>query len=368
MKALSFLLTLTVAPMWGVDTPTRQVPVEITHEKGNFSGQLSVSLNGTMNKAKAEWNATIRNTSPHKIFRVTFCVKAFDTADQQIKPGGNECVLMLWGNNWQPGTPLNFKGKQNVKISDDKASVQVAKYTVAATEVFDQSPNLRSLEVRCPLVWSSALRVFADKKFRPTVMDKDSFAATYTYDGGRIDGYGDAKQMLKSFTTANTAFMGPTWESFRIDAASLYLREEKPGTCTAEVKMSFAGFGRPFMGSLGWYAVDSNFNFEKILLDQLDAQSRQAASADLDKAIIQLPTEAPKPVESAAKPQLTITSEPSGAEIDIDGEFIGSTPTTVTAKQGKVVVKVKKVGFQPWERTLTLNPGDKRTLNAEMVK
>lgn len=132
--------------------------------------------------------------------------------------------------------------------------------------------------------------------------------------------------------------------------------------------MSFAGFGKPFMGTLGWYAVESNFNFEKMLLDGLEAQSKQAANADLDRAISQLPTEAPKVVDSAAKPQLTITSEPSGAEIEIDGEFIGNTPTTVTAKQGKVVVKVKKAGFKLWERTLTLNGGDKRTLNAEMVK
>jgi hypothetical protein len=368
MKGLLWLIALTVAPMWGDDTPTRQVPVEITHEKGSFSGQLTVSLNGNMNKAKVEWNATIRNTAAHRIFRVTFCVKAFDAANQQVKPGGNECVLTLWGSNWEPGVPLNFKGKQNVKISEEKTPVQVAKYTIVATEVFDHSPNLRHLDVRCPLIWSSALRVFADKKFRPTVMDKDSFTATYAYDGGRIDGYGDARQMLKAFTNANTAFMGPTWESFRIDAASLYLREEKPGACTAEVKMSFAGFGKPLVGTLGWYAVESNFNFEKALLDQLEAKSKQAANADLDKAISQLPTEAPKPVESVAKPQLTITSKPSGAEIEIDGEFIGNTPTTVTARGGKVVIKVKTAGFQPWERTLTLNPGDKRTLNAEMVK
>jgi len=185
MKAILCLFLFKVVPMWGVDPPTRQVPVEITHEKGSFSGELSVSLNGPMNKAKAEWSATIRNTAPHKIFRVTFCVKAFDTADQQIKPGGNECVLTLWGSNWHPGAPLNFKSKQNIKISDDKAPVRVTKYTIVATEVFDHSPNLLNLDVRCPLVWSSALRVFADKKFRPTVMDKDSFTATYAYDGGR---------------------------------------------------------------------------------------------------------------------------------------------------------------------------------------
>jgi hypothetical protein len=65
---------------------------------------------------------------------------------------------------------------------------------------------------------------------------------------------------------------------------------------------------------------------------------------------------------------LTITSEPSGAEIEIDGEVIGNAPTTETAKEGSVTVKVKRAGFQPWERTLKLNSRDRRTLNAEMVK
>jgi diacylglycerol kinase family enzyme len=134
------------------------------------------------------------------------------------------------------------------------------------------------------------------------------------------------------------------------------------------MKMSFAGFGKPMFGQYSWYAVESNFNFEKNLMDELEIQAKKAASDDMDKAISQLPTEAPKPVETVAKPQVTITSEPSGAEIEIDGEFIGNTPTTVTAKEGKVVVRVKKAGFQQWERTLTLAPGDKRTLNAEMTK
>jgi hypothetical protein len=74
------------------------------------------------------------------------------------------------------------------------------------------------------------------------------------------------------------------------------------------------------------------------------------------------------PAETAAKPQLTITSEPSGAQIEIDGEFIGNTPTTMTSKEGSVSVTIKKAGFQDWEQTLKLNPGDKRTVHAEMVK
>lgn len=365
MKTTQLFCILITVSILCADTQIRQIPVEILHEKGSFSGQLSVSLIGSMHKSKAEWDATIRNTSPHQIFRVTLCVKAFDTADRQLRPGGNECVIMLWGSNWQAGASLHFKGKQNIKISEEKAPILVAKYTVVASEVFDRSPNLRDFEVRCPLVWSSALRVFADNKFRPTVLDKDSFTATYAYDGGKIDT--GSTNFLKAYTTAYTGWT-MNWESFRVDNASLYLREVKQGACTAEVKMIFAGFGKPMFGQYGWYAVESNFNFEKALLDELAAQARLAASDDLDKAISQLPTEAPEPIEATAKPQLTITSEPSGAEIEIDGEFIGNTPTTIVAKQGKVVVKVKKNGFHQWERTLILNRGDKRTLNAEMVK
>jgi len=198
-------------------------------------------------------------------------------------------------------------------------------------------------------------------------MHKDSLTATFAYDGGRIDS--GSTNFLKAYTTAYTGWT-MTWESFRVDNASLYLREEKPGTCTAEVKMSFAGFGKPMFGQYGWYAVESNFNFEKTLLDELEAQSKRAASADLDTAISLLPTAPPKPSDSASKPepQLTITSDPAGAEIEIDGEFIGNTPTTVMRKEGSVTVNVKKVGFQPWQRTLKLNPGDKRALHAELVK
>ena len=198
------------------------------------------------------------------------------------------------------------------------------------------------------------------------VPDSDSFTATFAYDGGRIDGY-ISRNMLKAYTSANTRFMGPTWESFRIDSASLYLREEGPGTRTVEVKMAFAGYGQPLFGNYGWYALDSNFNFEKALLDDLQARARQAGEADLDRGIRQI-SEAPEPATNAPQPQLAITSEPSGAEIEINGEFIGNTPTTVTAKEGSVTVVVKKAGYQPWQRTLKLSSGDKRTLQADLIK
>jgi PEGA domain len=363
-------LSLTCVPTGGADS-SRQVPVDIKHENGSFKGELSVSIGGSLEKTKVEWNGTVQNTSPHKVFRATFCLKAFDSADHEINVAGSGCIVTFLGEQFQPGMSLVLRGKRhNIKISNDKAPVQVTKFAVVATEVFDEPPNLRNLNVRCPLVWPSAIRVFADNKFRPTMMDKASYTATFAYDGGRMVGSTSTK-MLREFTHDRSGILGPVWESFRIDSASLYLREDTPGVCTAEVKMAFAGFGKPLFQKFGsWYAMDSNYHFEKVILDGLKGQSNRAEKSDMENAINQLPTLAPPPKasENLAQPQLTITSEPTGADIEIDGEFIGNTPTTITAKEGSVSVKVKKTGFQPWERTLRIASGDKRTLNAELVR
>ena len=365
LKAFSLLLVIAATPVWSLDTATQQVPVEIAGQNGSFSGTLTISIDGSWKKARTEWNATIRNTSPRKTYRVTFCVQAFDASDQQIKPGEAECVLTLWGRNWEPGASLTFKGKQDVKFRDDPNPIQIVRYTISATEVFDSPPNLRTIDARCPIVWSAALRAFADRKFHPTVLDKDRFTATYAYDGGRVDA--GSGNLLRLYTTAYTGWK-VVWESFRVDNASLYLREEKPGACAAEIKMNFAGFGKPLGGNGGWYAVESNFTLEKTLLDEVSAESRRLAGENADSVAGRISPEVSPRTEAVFKPQLTVTSEPGGAEIEIDGEFIGNTPTTVSVKEGKVSVKVSKSGFQPWQRTLTMNAGDKRTLNAELVK
>jgi hypothetical protein len=60
-----------------------------------------------------------------------------------------------------------------------------------------------------------------------------------------------------------------------------------------------------------------------------------------------------------------VTSTPDGADIEIDGAFIGNTPTTVALAAGEHTVTVHKKGYQPWERTLKITAGVVR-LNAEL--
>jgi len=54
---------------------------------------------------------------------------------------------------------------------------------------------------------------------------------------------------------------------------------------------------------------------------------------------------------------LDISSTPDGADISIDGNFVGSTPSEVSVANGDHVVSVKLVGYTPWERTIKTSGG-----------
>jgi hypothetical protein len=67
---------------------------------------------------------------------------------------------------------------------------------------------------------------------------------------------------------------------------------------------------------------------------------------------------------SSGAATVTITSTHSGAEIDIDGSFVGSTPTTVQLSAGQHQITVTS-GAGQWERTLQVNGGSNININAD---
>jgi hypothetical protein len=59
----------------------------------------------------------------------------------------------------------------------------------------------------------------------------------------------------------------------------------------------------------------------------------------------------------ATTAKLEISSTPDGADIEIDGNYVGSTPSTVGAAAGRHQISLKKSGFKPWERKITISTG-----------
>jgi hypothetical protein len=68
---------------------------------------------------------------------------------------------------------------------------------------------------------------------------------------------------------------------------------------------------------------------------------------------------------SGVQGALAISSTPSGADVEVDGSFMGDTPSQLTLATGDHTIKVSKSGFKTWERKLKISGGSVN-LNAEL--
>ncbi len=84
----------------------------------------------------------------------------------------------------------------------------------------------------------------------------------------------------------------------------------------------------------------------------------------------------PRPAASApAAPQAgtatvkcSFSSAPNGAEITLDGKYVGSTPSAIQLSSGPHTVEISFPGFTVWKRDLTVGPGSELTVNAVLEK
>jgi PEGA domain len=69
---------------------------------------------------------------------------------------------------------------------------------------------------------------------------------------------------------------------------------------------------------------------------------------------------------SAPATKVAIASAPAGAEIEVDGEFVGDTPSSLELTHGTHTISIMKSGYKTWEKKITLAPGDIK-LNADLL-
>ncbi len=55
--------------------------------------------------------------------------------------------------------------------------------------------------------------------------------------------------------------------------------------------------------------------------------------------------------------KISVSSTPVGADIEIDGSFVGNTPSTIDLTPGEHEVVIKKSGYQTWQRKMKITGG-----------
>ncbi len=81
------------------------------------------------------------------------------------------------------------------------------------------------------------------------------------------------------------------------------------------------------------------------------------------------PTSAPGPSAAQAQQSLssvTVDSTPIGADITVDGKYVGSTPSKLEILAGSHVILVQEAGYALWQRTMTITPGETISVNATL--
>ena len=69
---------------------------------------------------------------------------------------------------------------------------------------------------------------------------------------------------------------------------------------------------------------------------------------------------------AASQSSITVDASVPNCDIEVDGNFMGNTPSTLNLAPGKHEIVVKKAGYQDWSRTMMVGSGAVR-LSAEMV-
>jgi PEGA domain len=83
------------------------------------------------------------------------------------------------------------------------------------------------------------------------------------------------------------------------------------------------------------------------------------------------PTES-KPTESApsetAKGTVNVSSNPAGADVLVDGDFVGNSPAALKLTPGKHTITVKISGYGEWSKEITVQSGSDVQLTANLEK
>lgn len=110
---------------------------------------------------------------------------------------------------------------------------------------------------------------------------------------------------------------------------------------------------------------------EKSAGEPKSGNGTSAPAAESKPATPTLTEGAHQPESRPSAPEMStilVKSTPDGADITVDGKFVGSTPSTVRLTPGDHTISVEKSGFHAWQRSMTVSAGGNVTIDATLEK
>jgi hypothetical protein len=168
----------------------------------------------------------------------------------------------------------------------------------------------------------------------------------------------DEKNLLFTFSTGASAFS----HGF-IANASIEPAQAGGATLTINVQKKDGG-------SLDFEAGDRMADkFFDQVTEELAGETKQAAALKPAAAPVMIPASVvAAQVPSSAPGTVTVSTTLGGADISVDGKFVGSAPANLKLPPGKHTIAVSLDGFKTWTRDMAVLAGSKTNLDATLEK
>jgi hypothetical protein len=238
-----------------------------------------------------------------------------------------------------------------------------------------------------------------------TLADGNSFDRV-RYNGGSVDSKVDPKDWHNNLTVTSDMITltfkdGKKLEIFPKTVTSLSYGQEahrRVGTMVAlailvapvalfglfhKTRLHYIGiqYKTPDNKTAGILLQGDKDNYRAILVALQGVTGVPVAVGDKDREFVPVgvKTEVTKQPEEAAKPadkpateetkgSINVTSNPTGADVLLDGDFVGNTPAVLKPIPGKHTITVKLVGFKDWSREIAVQAGSELQLSATLEK
>ncbi len=228
--------------------------------------------------------------------------------------------------------------------------------------------NTMAFEATCGEMWKVLVPVAGAHKLTPESSDRSGGFMKLRYTGGDSL-YRAVQNDVKSLTTVSGFFQVYSFNRFRVNGGSVSLSDNGSGGCNVMVQFDYQGFN-----SLNeWVALPSNNHFENTMLSDFGEGLKIVRQRDgIPSRVAPSPSVEPTPIERPAPPPpavLRVKSNPDHADVLIDGNFVGTTPTAdMRQTDGAHVIIVRVSGRTDWTRTATFSAGQVMELFAEMAE
>jgi hypothetical protein len=105
--------------------------------------------------------------------------------------------------------------------------------------------------------------------------------------------------------------------------------------------------------------------------EELANKSSQPVAEKPEAAHVEVPSGSPaSPASVAGSEQgiISLTSNPDGADVSVDGAFVGSAPAVLKIAPGKHTISVGQAGYSTWSKELSVMAGSSVGLKATLIK